>query len=175
MCFSCESCKSNSIDIGKKIRTKDNQTLPENSTLNQRLLYTADDVYVTGLAVCWGQKDAYYIDLKESTTNSTDISIELPLKLRKKAILQVLNTKCSKDIVAFDMKEQLKILFEITDCLVPISRLFDPKVAQWLLEPGQREKNLHGIVKQWLSEEFVTLTEGTILLFVFNFCLSLGL
>ena len=34
------------------------------------------------------------------------------------------------------------------------------QVAQWLLEPSQREKNLFGITKQWLSEEYITLTEG---------------
>lgn len=172
LCFSCEISKQMNLSIGKKLRSNNNtaKRSPQGATPPSRLLYTLDDIQATGLAVCWGQKDAYYIDLMERSNNlhhdlddtslPPNVAEELSLSFRLKSIQTILNKKCRKEVVAFDMKEQLKVLFEITNCLLPASTLSDPKVAQWLLEPSQREKNLHGIVKEWLSDEFIALTEG---------------
>ena len=186
--FSCESFKSYDTTkeggkIGRSLRPKRGAAaagtlLKSNS--NKRLLYTCDDVRLTGIAVCWGKKDAYYIDLVEhgntkqneldDTSLPPDVSNDLSLELRLKSVASVLNERCRAEVTAFDMKEQLKVIFELGDTLLPNAQLQDPKVAQWLLDPSQREKNLFGMAKQWLSEEYTVLTEGKIVCLLFSKC-----
>ncbi|XP_066935179.1 DNA polymerase theta-like isoform X2 [Clytia hemisphaerica] len=175
--FSCETHKptsqTTSSKIGRPLRSaRDVSTTSKPSAMSStsnRLLYTRDDLQLTGLAICWGKKDSYYISLQEDgvrhnelddTALPPDVCQELPLPVRLKSIQSVLNQHASSTIMGFDLKEQLKIIYELCDTLLPKAVLKDPKVAHWLLEPSQREKNLFGITKQWLDEDHVSLTEG---------------
>ena len=148
--FSCETFKQSSLrghSIGPRIgRALRSTKVPKSSSsTTERLLYTHDDLYVTGLAVCWGKKDAYFIDLQEESSerqNSLDdtalppdVSSDLPLKLRINGVRSALSEHSHSSVVGFNLKEQLKVIFELCDTLLPSSCLQDPKVSSCLKDP----------------------------------------
>lgn len=49
-------------------------------------------------------------------------------------------------VCAFDLKEHVKILAQCCGVMADITVGHDPKVADWLLEPGGKEKNFHALV-----------------------------
>lgn len=139
--FSCETSKQ-SFSKGQSIGPRTGRALRSTkvqSCRSERLLYTHDDLSVTGVAVCWGKKDAYYIDLREEgidqlnplddTALPPDVSNDLPLKLRINCIRSTINEFCNANVIGFNLKEQLKIIFELCDTLLPKACLQDPKVG----------------------------------------------
>ncbi|XP_077977729.1 DNA polymerase theta-like [Glandiceps talaboti] len=128
-------------------------------------LVDGEDLVLTGLSVCWGDKDAYYVSLQSNTTNGdvddsmaappldTNLSVTKRLD-RIKPILESSQNKHRQTVtkVLYGAKQQFKILS--TSCGVLLSgRCQDPKVACWLLDPGVKEKNLHRMVHQFLPSE----------------------
>ncbi|PIK33249.1 hypothetical protein BSL78_29937 [Apostichopus japonicus] len=125
---------------------------------------------VTGyrLAVCWGAKDAYYISFQEKNVKvDLDASLSAPPNDESisvyKRIQEVTSTLELSTIskgsqrstihrVAFDVKEQLKILVQVFGCVFS-GIIEDPKVAHWLLDPSAKEKNLHGMISQYLPTQ----------------------
>ena len=49
-------------------------------------------------------------------------------------------------VCAFDLKEHVKVLAQCCGVMADITVGHDPKVADWLLEPGSKEKNFHAMV-----------------------------
>jgi phosphohistidine phosphatase SixA len=49
-------------------------------------------------------------------------------------------------VCAFDLKEHVKVLAQCCVVMTDITVGHDPKVADWLLEPGSKEKNFHAMV-----------------------------
>jgi len=49
-------------------------------------------------------------------------------------------------VCAFDLKEHVKVLAQCCGVMADITVGHDPKVADWLLEPGNKEKNFHAMV-----------------------------
>ena len=54
----------------------------------------------------------------------------------------------------FDSKEQCKRLSSLLSTPVDLHSVMDPKVAMWMLDPGEKEHNLIGVIHKgapWLS------------------------
>ena len=65
---------------------------------------------------------------------------------------------CDHTLVTFDLKAQYRALCE--GCgIIPGGMYEDPKVADWLLDPGGKQKNLHRMVNTYTPYE-VHLLEG---------------
>ncbi|XP_072036827.1 DNA polymerase theta-like isoform X3 [Amphiura filiformis] len=135
------------------------------------LLIEDECLLVTGLAVCWGDKDAYFISFQEKPAQDPDESLAQPLPDPDLSINERL--RCIKTIVemeycengshgnrknqatiksVFDLKQQYKALSRSCGIVLggPVR---DPKVAHWLFDPGAKEKNLQGLVTQYLPQE----------------------
>ncbi|KAF5906965.1 DNA polymerase theta, partial [Clarias magur] len=128
-----------------------------------------DNLIVTGLSICWGGKDAYYISLQQKLTD-TDISASLappPLdenlavEERMKSIQTCVTRSTSSTegvTVAYDFIQVYKTL--VLACGLSIQGVFeDPKVACWLLDPGSKECTLHNMVTNYTPQD-LPLLEG---------------
>ncbi|XP_072178198.1 DNA polymerase theta-like [Diadema setosum] len=123
---------------------------------------------VTGIAVCWGGKDAYFISFQERIPEADPndslaqptIAPGLPLRERLGQVRHVMEIgkigrgaraqrQCK---VVFGAKLQYKLLSRSCGCLLGGS-LEDPKVAQWLIDPGSKEPNLQSLVTQYTPLE----------------------
>lgn len=169
-CFACESIPktSNTCIIGRK--GKNEIRKPDTAVVRSGYVYENDEFRVVGVALCWGQKDAYYLNFEPNPPTQVELDdtslppavcaeLSLPLRVNKARAVFKENTTPAK-IVSFDMKEQMKLLFECVDFLPPGDCIQDPKVANWMLNPDERQKNLHSLVKQFLSEDFIALAEA---------------
>ena len=157
--FSCETFKQSSSTkgsaaigsrIGHSLRSS-KFPAKTSSTSNDpkspsRLLYTHDDLYVTGMSVCWEKKESFYIhltevnslqqDLLEDTASTPTVAEDLPLKLRINGIRSVLNDHSRASVRGFNLKEQLKVFLELCDSMLPTASLQDPKVESLSLLKG---------------------------------------
>ncbi|XP_074663190.1 DNA polymerase theta-like [Tubulanus polymorphus] len=111
---------------------------------------------IVGMAVCWENRDAYYIAFTNHRQQDLDDSLapaaiddELSLDCRLQVVQTVLQSSKPRTVIAFDVKEQYKALSRTCD-VVPRAKFEDPKVALWLFDPGAREKTLHGMVTNFL-------------------------
>ncbi|XP_053158733.1 DNA polymerase theta isoform X3 [Hemicordylus capensis] len=127
-----------------------------------------EELLVTGLAVCWGGKDAYYISLQQKPQEQTEISASLappPLdqNLSVAERLQHLQlclqeSKRSFLLAVYDFLEHYKILLKT--CGISLAGCFeDPKVACWLLDSGSKEYSLYNMVSRFLPQE-LSLLDG---------------
>ena len=172
-CFACESLpKVNTCVVGRNIKKK--QTGPP--LKKKDYVYVTDEYCVVGIAVCWGMKDVYYINLGSKTQENIDldnsllppsVATDLPLLFRLNAMKAVFR-KADKhrNVIGFDIKEQLKLLYEITGTYLAGSSIVDPKVAHWMLDPDGRKKNIHSLVKQYLDGYYLALIEGKLFFIV---------
>ncbi|XP_036600001.1 DNA polymerase theta [Trichosurus vulpecula] len=127
-----------------------------------------EDILLVGLAVCWGERDAYYLSLQQEE-NHSEISASLaPPSLdpnltvnerlwQLQACLQQVSVK-ERSVIIYNFIQNYKIL--LLSCGISLAGNFeDPKVACWLLDPDSKEPTLHNIVTSFLSHE-VPLLEG---------------
>ncbi|XP_066304418.1 DNA polymerase theta-like [Branchiostoma lanceolatum] len=167
----CEAFPTQLAQPGGGIGAKFNK----GTTLNNKQLEAEVDgiplesegVVIVGVAVCWGEKDAYYISLQKHAGEEEDTTDEmippplddcLSVEDRLHSIKLVLEmgaksrsrTKITK--VVFDLKPQYKAL--AVGCGITMNGDFqDPKVADWLLDPGAKVKSFHGTVQRFTPQE----------------------
>ncbi|XP_071956971.1 DNA polymerase theta-like [Antedon mediterranea] len=124
-----------------------------------------EDIIVTGVSVCYSAKDAYFISFQDMVTSSLDDSLAQPpcdvtitvheRLERVKEILQFGKKNPSRNCKVkgmFDYKNQYKVLSRA--CGISLEGTAeDPKVAAWLLNPEAKERNLQGLVSQYMSQE----------------------
>ncbi|XP_021338869.1 DNA polymerase theta-like isoform X1 [Mizuhopecten yessoensis] len=128
------------------------------------------ELVVVGVAICWENRDAYYVALtKENSDCDLDDSLTPPpmdtsitIETRLSGLQSVLEQGvCGEELVniaMFDVKASYCVL--VRSCgIAPRGRFQDPKVACWLMDPGAKEKNLHRMVTNYLPTE-VPLLEG---------------
>ncbi|XP_012557615.2 DNA polymerase theta isoform X1 [Hydra vulgaris] len=155
LCLACEnvtedSCKG--IRKEKKIKyTQLEPKYPSCSNVNPEKI-------ITGVAVCWGSKDAFFLNLGSSEYTGNNFHYA---KDRISAFKHLLKSKTQCQLIAFDIKEQLKLLYQLVGSLLNPINLLDPKVAHWMLCPNEREKNLYALANQFLNKEFIGFIEGT--------------
>ncbi|KAB5548918.1 hypothetical protein PHYPO_G00061210 [Pangasianodon hypophthalmus] len=129
-----------------------------------------ENLIVTGLSICWGGKDAYYVSLQEELTDTADISASLappPLDEnlavgeRMKSIQACVTRSTSGAegvTVVYDYIQVYKTV--VLACGLSIRGVFeDPKVACWLLDPGSKERTLHNMVTNFTPQD-LPLLEG---------------
>ncbi|PNF33561.1 hypothetical protein B7P43_G17150, partial [Cryptotermes secundus] len=127
----------NSARIGDRIIGRRNKKLE--STTQKKTMYYEDRI-VSGIALCFGGKDVFYISLKQGDQNCVDLQCKLDL---------IQDLLARKHVCAFDLKEHVKALARCCGVMVDVTTGHDPKVADWLLEPEGREKNLHSMVLKY--------------------------
>ncbi|XP_061105385.1 LOW QUALITY PROTEIN: DNA polymerase theta [Conger conger] len=122
---------------------------------------------LTGLSVCWGGKDAYYISLLRDQP-ITDVSASLappPLdeslsvgeRLKQvQACLRRRNLSPEGAVITYNLIQLYKTL--LLACGLSLEGNFeDPKVACWLLDPGSKERTLHNMVTNFSPTELPLL------------------
>lgn len=120
----CSNCEKTKTGIGlKKVAAKAEAFQSKNKRLD-------------GIALSWGENIVYYVNFGK--TNK--ISNTQKLNLLKSVFANRLKT-----LRIFDCKEQLKVLNQCCGIAIECS-VEDPKVADWLLDPEGKEKNLQAMV-----------------------------
>ena len=123
---------------------------------------------IIGLAVCWNSKDAYFLSLALSPEQSSDVGEEdLESRSREPLVhnsvtrtmllngLQDVLEGCdaSSVCVMFNVKEQIKKLSAACNLSIVQGSFADPKVADWLLRPDEKEKNYYRLLSNYLPNE----------------------
>lgn len=125
-----------------------------------------DDILVTGLAVCWGGRDAYYISLQKEQKHSEisaslappPLDPNLTVKDRMCHLKSCFPKESDKErsVIIYDFIQTYKIL--LLSCGISLEQSYeDPKVACWLLDPDSKEPTLHSIVTSFLPHELPLL------------------
>ncbi|XP_076065262.1 DNA polymerase theta [Oratosquilla oratoria] len=109
---------------------------------------------VVGLAVCWGGRDAYYINLRINQHENLSCSLPTPpihdlvtLEERIFSIKDCLakGLQDKRVMQAWDVKSHVRILAASGLGMTTVS-MEDPRVAAWLIDQGAKEKNIHNLV-----------------------------
>ncbi len=98
----------------------------------------------------------YIIDRVDELDESLlppSLDCEVTVEERLSALVHTLHSSThTTKLLAFDLKQQYKVL--ATTCGVALKATCgDPKIADWLLDPGAKEKTLHRMVTNYLPNE----------------------
>lgn len=127
--MACSEITPKTVNIGSKLFKAENVFSP-----TQRL--TFKNTKLDGIAINWGGNTAYFVNFWETQ----EVPYEMMLELFNDLLSNPLKT-----IRLFDSKEQLKIIY-LCCGLTESCFVEDPKIADWLLEPEGKEKNLQAMV-----------------------------
>ena len=110
---------------------------------------------VEGIAFCWGGMDVYYVSLCHSSSDKDSTStVELSLECRVQAVRKIFtNCLACEKLVAYDIKKHLVNLSLSCGVFLSGRRTMDPTVASWMLDPDAKEKTIHRMVLQYLSDQ----------------------
>lgn len=173
-CFSlslaCYHISDNSV-CQTRFRKSSKQTNPQSTGI----AIPNSSEGIAGVAVCWRAKDAYFLSLApcmepathsnggelESSLCEASVAGNLSQGMRLNALRDVLEGCEQLSVcVMFDVKEQIKKLFP-TCRLSSLRGLHqDPKVADWLLGPDEKEKNFHRMLMHYLPDEINPKKDG---------------
>ena len=111
---------------------------------------------VTGIAFSWGGMDVYFISLCQPNPESEvhDSLDFISLADRVDAIRALFRDGNHwEKLVAYDVKKHAKLL-ALSCGTMPVGNLvMDPLVADWMLNPDAKEKTIHKMVMQYLSDQ----------------------
>lgn len=111
---------------------------------------------VMGIAFSWGGMDVYFVSLcqpnsESEVPNSLDC---ISLADRVDAIRALFQHGNSwEKIVAYDVKKHAKLLAQSCGMMPAVDMVMDPLVADWMLNPDAKEKTIHRMVLQYLSDQ----------------------
>ncbi|XP_041351343.1 DNA polymerase theta-like [Gigantopelta aegis] len=169
LCLACEKKPAPppqpGVGIGGNfIKNTTSVAMPDSTELD-----LGDGRIVVGMAVSWENRDTYYISLTNTQVEGDPndslapppLDSTLTVAQRLEAIKTVIESSPTKDpitIDVYDVKCQYSVMCR--GCGVqPSGRFHDPRVAHWLLDPGARELNLHGLVTNFIPSE-IPLLQG---------------
>ncbi|KAM3622631.1 uncharacterized protein V6R79_001372 [Siganus canaliculatus] len=125
----------------------------------------SDGLVLTGLSVCWGARDAYFISLQREQSLSASLAPpplddDLPVDERLELVKQCLNRASAGHgggvVITYDIIQVYKTL--VQSCGVSLEwSCEDPKVACWLVDPGSEERTLPNMVTVYCPEELPLL------------------
>ena len=154
--FALQKVPMKSSTIGANIKAKkESVTLP-------RCAFTNDHIRVIGLALCWGKKDAYYVNLEDmrpfqrSSHSLNMLSVDFIME----SVTSVFNQIEKKNIIAYNMKSHLKLLFSISHTMLENHVILDPQVGQWMIDPDDKPYTFYETSRQYLNEDSITMAEG---------------
>lgn len=126
--IACRKIEENTQIIGRKFINNVPHEIAE-----EKFIYKSKQV--KGLSFSWGENVAYYLSLDSKIVKANDVIDFLKIIFSTQQLI----------IRMFDCKEQIKVLKRCCNvnfhCLTE-----DPKVADWILEPDEKEKNIHAMV-----------------------------
>ncbi|XP_066501215.1 DNA polymerase theta isoform X2 [Hoplias malabaricus] len=165
------ACVKNDADVQQEASIGSKFKKASNPLRNKRkdgfVMTGHENLVITGISVCWGGKDAYYLSLQEELT---DIAISaslapppldenLPVRERLEQIHACLSRSSSDAngvIIAYDFIRLYKTL--LLACGLSLKGTFeDPKIACWLLDPGSKERTLHKMVTNFTPQDLPLL------------------
>ncbi|KAG8014817.1 DNA polymerase theta [Nibea albiflora] len=127
----------------------------------------SDGLVLIGLSVCWGARDAYYMSLQQEQSKGLSASLappplddDLPVSERlaqvKTCLSRPLDGHRGGVVVTHDIIQVYKRL--VQSCGISLEgNCEDPKVACWLLDPGNEERTLPNMVTVYCPEELPLL------------------
>lgn len=124
------------LSVGCSKITEAKQMIGIKTVLNNPVRFQNKTRRLDGIALSWGANTVYYLNFN----NINKIS-----NMQKLNILKSIFANRLKTLRIFDCKEQLKMLKECCGVVVDCS-VEDPKIADWLLDPEGKEKNLQAMV-----------------------------
>ncbi|XP_067676390.1 DNA polymerase theta-like [Haliotis asinina] len=163
LCVACEKkppCQPQAgVGIGGKFIRNSRKSV---TSLVPGIEVDGDDRVIVGVAVSWENRDAYYISFSTVSDISDpddtlappplDTSLSLEEKLSSiKSVLEHGHTN-SVTVMSYDVKSQYTTLARGTGLCLG-GRVQDPRIASWMLDPGAREKNMQGLVTNYLPLE----------------------
>ncbi|XP_023215644.1 DNA polymerase theta-like [Centruroides sculpturatus] len=106
---------------------------------------------VVGICVYWNNRNIFYLPF---SSNEIDYRLTTDEKVRE--VQHILEFTERKRIgIAFDIKEQYKVFCKKHGILLDSSgktKWQDPKIADWLLDSGTKEKSLQKMVNSYLPQ-----------------------
>uniref|UniRef100_A0AAV2LMJ9 DNA polymerase theta n=1 Tax=Knipowitschia caucasica TaxID=637954 RepID=A0AAV2LMJ9_KNICA len=175
-CFSlalaCEkrSDRLEQLDVG--MRTRQKRTIAashKQSQIDGFPVKNGDGHVLMGLSVCWGARDAFYISFQKEQSQGFSASLAPPsldealkiderLEQVKMLLENAPNSSEKSTAIVYDVIEVYKTL--VLSCGVSLeTNCEDPKIACWMLNPGNEGKILHNMVTVYCPEE-LPLLEG---------------
>ncbi|XP_064208196.1 DNA polymerase theta isoform X1 [Anguilla rostrata] len=168
-CERKEHMRSPKSAIGGRFRPG-NTNAKNNESIDGFPVKGNEVLILTGMSVCWGGKDAYYVSLlREQPIRDVSASLAPPpldeslsVEERLKQVQACLRrgnlSPAEGAVVAYDFIQLYKTL--LLACGLSLEGNFeDPKVACWLLDPGSKERTLHNMVTNFSPAE-LPLLEG---------------
>uniref|UniRef100_A0A1Y1ND15 DNA-directed DNA polymerase family A palm domain-containing protein n=1 Tax=Photinus pyralis TaxID=7054 RepID=A0A1Y1ND15_PHOPY len=132
--FACRKHITQKTPIG-------NNVIHQTSNDKSRLVkYTHNDIDAVGVAFSWGNNVAFYLSFESETVIAN---------IDKVRLLRKLFTKSSLNVRFFDAKAQIKVAKQCFGLNFDGS-WEDSKVADWLLAPDGKEKNLQAMVLKYI-------------------------
>ncbi|KAJ8342804.1 hypothetical protein SKAU_G00327320 [Synaphobranchus kaupii] len=155
--------------IGGKFR-KGNTNVKNKESIDGFPVKGNEVLILTGMSVCWGGKDAYYVSLlREQPIIDVSASLAPPpldeslsvgerLKQVQACLRGCSLSSAEGAVITYDLIQLYKTL--LLACGLSLEGNFqDPKVACWLLDPGSKERTLHNMVTNFAPAE-LPLLEG---------------
>ncbi|XP_012942327.1 DNA polymerase theta [Aplysia californica] len=154
--------------IGSKFMKRKSSPSLTDSPSALGLLVPDTDSMLVGVAVTWGSRDAYFLSLMPTgfvaDIDPDDTLAEPPLdetltqEIRLQALAAVLQEHADSGqhtVGVFDAKSVYVLLARTLGSGLPSCE--DPRVADWLRQPGGRLKNLHRMVTSYIPAELPLL------------------
>ena len=108
---------------------------------------------VSGVAVCLGGNTAFFVDFLQHKALDIDLSEEFDDTVKRTINMLAVEHASSKKKIVFDAKEHYKVLFQSFGKELK-GRLYDPKVAAWLLDPSLKEMTLQELTLRHLPQKY---------------------
>ncbi|GFN83271.1 DNA polymerase theta-like [Plakobranchus ocellatus] len=163
----CDKASVSRAVIGQRFSKKKLPEAPEKDVSLLTGISVADtEQMVIGLAVSWEHRDVYFVSLMpvgyvaecdpDDSLSEPSLDESLTQIERVLAITKLLSSKQGVDqVIVYDTKTVYITLAKALG--ITLVECEDPRVADWLLSPSSRLKNLHNMVASFCPEELPLL------------------
>eukprot|EP00795_Rhopilema_esculentum_P004785 gene4785-21094_t len=107
---------------------------------------------IAGLSVCFGGKTSFFVDFLE-LQDCIGWSLKGNEDIAGKLIVELTRDSDSVKKIVYDAKEHFKVFIKSFGCEMK-GKIYDPKVAAWLLDPSSKEPTFHELALSYLPEDY---------------------